>query len=645
MKLLLLFVALFFSIHSFSASTVSDTTISRIERMSSVTKKMKAYDDAAESAWQQGEFNKSLVYSQKGLGYIKDHKNDEFEVKLLINRGIANDFLGNYTKSLSYYFKALEILKTYKNETLKGSAYTNIGLIYSNQRNTKKAIEYHTKALEIARKTNNRYAISSSLNNLAIVYEMNGDHAAAIKNYQECIRFDEANKDIRGLGDDYNNIGICYMMMKEYDVAISYYQKSIKIRDSLNDKRGIAETLNNLGSAHYNQGKYIEGETYFLEAVEIAKGLGAKELLKYGYECLFGLHEKLKNYEKAYGYYKLYEAYSDSIENIETAREQTAFELNMKFAQEKEKSRLKQEKKNAQDKLIRYSILAVLGIILVFSILLYKRWKQAQAQQRIIEEKNQLVELKNREILDSINYAKRIQTAILPSDEQIRSHIPDHFLFYLPKAIVAGDFYWIQEVDNRLYIAVADCTGHGVPGALMSVVCNNALNRSIREYEMTVPGEILDKTREIIVDEMSKNNTSISDGMDISLCCFDRDNSELTWSGANNALWIYQQNQLLEFKSDRQPIGMYDQYKPFTTHTISLESDARIFLFTDGIADQFGGSTNKKLKPAGFKDILINTMYLPIEKQKTAFQEAFSKWKGENEQVDDICILAFKLKQ
>ena len=363
------------------------------------------------------------------------------------------------------------------------------------------------------------------------------------------------------------------------------------------------------------------------------------------YENFYQLEETLKNTSSAFDYYKLFISYKDSIDNTDHARIQTELELNYNYDKEKERTRLLQEKKEDRAKIILYSVIAVLLLILVFSVLLYKRWKYAQQQQAIIEEKNELVQLKNDEILDSINYAKRIQTAILPSSEQISALFPNHFVTFIPKDIVAGDFYWLEETPNHIFIAAADCTGHGVPGAMMSVVCHNALNRSVKEFQLTLPGEILDKTREIIIEELSKSEQQVKDGMDISLCVIDRHKKEIRWAGANNPLWVYrtEKKELEEWKGDKQPIGSHWELKSFTTHVIPIGSDDRFYLFSDGYVDQFGGPHGKKLMSKVFKQLILDSAHMDLVAQQRYLEAYFHDWKGDLPQVDDVCLICIML--
>jgi serine phosphatase RsbU (regulator of sigma subunit) len=250
---------------------------------------------------------------------------------------------------------------------------------------------------------------------------------------------------------------------------------------------------------------------------------------------------------------------------------------------------------------------------------------------------------KNREIIDSINYAKRIQTAILPSDKMVARYMNHSFIIYKPKDIIAGDFYWLEAKDDLIYFAAADCTGHGVPGALISVICFNALNRSVREYKLDLPGEILDKTRELVLEQFSKSHEDVKDGMDISLCVLNTKTKELKWSGANNPLWIVRNNALIVVKPDKQPIGQYRYMKPFSSHEIQLEVNDNLYIFTDGYADQFGGSKDKKFKTSAMKSMLLQLQDKTMYEQKQVMNQAFEEWKGDNEQIDDVCVIGLRI--
>ncbi len=253
------------------------------------------------------------------------------------------------------------------------------------------------------------------------------------------------------------------------------------------------------------------------------------------------------------------------------------------------------------------------------------------------------IEQKNKDITDSINYAKKIQQAILPSDEQLHLLFPDSFILYKPKDIVAGDFYWMQEINDTVFIAAADCTGHGVPGAMVSVVCSNALNRAVKEFHLSDTGKILDKVTDLIIETFEKSTTDVKDGMDISLLAINTETKQIQWSGAYNVLWYFQNKKLHEITADKQPIGKSDHRKPFKTHKIKHQPGTIFYLFTDGYADQFGGPKGKKFKYKQLEEKLLANCSKELEEQKESLNTAFETWKGELEQVDDVTVVGIRI--
>jgi ligand-binding sensor domain-containing protein/serine phosphatase RsbU (regulator of sigma subunit) len=287
------------------------------------------------------------------------------------------------------------------------------------------------------------------------------------------------------------------------------------------------------------------------------------------------------------------------------------------------------------------------GCILIIISGIYSYFRIRAANKQILD-KNKIIEEINKNILDSINYAKRIQKAILPPAKLVKEYLPNSFVFYQPKDLVSGDFYWMESVVpttqnniKKILFAAADCTGHGVPGAMVSVVCNNALNRSVREYGLTDPGQILDKTREIVIQEFEQSEEEVKDGMDIALCSLE--GNKLEYAGAHNPLWIIRNGALLETKANKQPIGQFDHQKPYVTHRFDLEAGDSIYIFSDGYVDQFGGEKGKKFKTKAFRTLLLSIQEKTIEEQKTILSEAFETWKGDLEQIDDVCVIGVKI--
>ncbi|MCH2233806.1 MAG: SpoIIE family protein phosphatase [Crocinitomicaceae bacterium] len=301
-----------------------------------------------------------------------------------------------------------------------------------------------------------------------------------------------------------------------------------------------------------------------------------------------------------------------------------------------------------------YAYLIYIGLLILL-IYVYLWWRTKSLREKKVEleeevdkrtaevvQQKELVEFKNKEITASINYAKRIQTAILPAESFIKSKLPNSFVFYLPKDIVAGDFYWAEEANGKMLIAAADCTGHGVPGAMVSVVCHNALNRTVREFNLDSSSAILNKVRDMVINAFSHGDEEIKDGMDIALVSYDFENRKLEYSGAYNDLYLVRNKELQIFKANKQPVGKYMLKEEFTSHFVDIQKGDTIYIFTDGYADQFGGPNRKKFKYKPFADLLVSVNDLDMEKQKNAIVKAFEDWKGDVFQIDDVCVIGIR---
>ena len=281
--------------------------------------------------------------------------------------------------------------------------------------------------------------------------------------------------------------------------------------------------------------------------------------------------------------------------------------------------------------------------------ILQDRYLSTQVESRTYELKREKddIQREKKELVDSINYAKRIQAALLPSSTTIEQRLGESFILYLPKDIVSGDFYWVEIVENWVFFAICDCTGHGVPGALISIVCNNALNRAIREFKLIEPSKILDKVAELI-DESISLDAAVKDGMDASICAFNNDTRELFWAGANIPLWIAREGtfyELLEFKPDKQPIGLVERRIPYTNHKIDIQKGDILYMMSDGFADQFGGEKGKKLTRKKFKELLLLQRGKILKDQHSNLHNFHADYKGTTDQIDDILVMGIRIEQ
>lgn len=271
--------------------------------------------------------------------------------------------------------------------------------------------------------------------------------------------------------------------------------------------------------------------------------------------------------------------------------------------------------------------------------------EKVQERTRELQSQKEMVEEKNREIVDSINYALRLQRAIIPTAAKVKSELPDSFVYFKPKDIVSGDFYWMNVVEGKVLIAAVDCTGHGVPGAMVSVVGANGLNRCVKEFNLRQPAAILDKLTDLVKETFESGEDKVKDGMDGALCSIDVKARKVEYAGAHNPLWIIRKGaeELEEIKADKQPIGDFDFRKPFTNHELDLNEGDLIYFFSDGYVDQFGGPKGKKFKYKTLKNLLFNNRNESMENQMAILEKTFNEWKGDLEQLDDVCIIGVRI--
>jgi len=297
----------------------------------------------------------------------------------------------------------------------------------------------------------------------------------------------------------------------------------------------------------------------------------------------------------------------------------------------------------------------IIGILLIWRVIKYRTQslekKQKELELEVAKATDEIqtayitLEEQHNEIKDSIKYAKRIQNAILPNVELMKENFKDCYVLYMPKDVVAGDFFWMEKIDDSIYFAAADCTGHGVPGAMISVICSNALSKALLEDGIRSTGKLLDKTRELVIQNLAKSGEEVKDGMDISLCCLNLKTSVLYSSGANNPVLILRKesSDFDIIEADRQPVGLFSHAKPFKEHKTQLEKGDKVYIFTDGYQDQFGGEKGKKLMPKKFKKLLLDSNQLSMEQQKETLENEFNSWRGELEQIDDVCVIGVEI--
>jgi tetratricopeptide (TPR) repeat protein/serine phosphatase RsbU (regulator of sigma subunit) len=609
---------------------------------------------------------------------MPDEKGKKWMAKAFNTIGFSYTNKNNYPKALAFDLKSLRIYEELKSSSDGNTArsgkqglgvcYCNIGIVYYYQSDYQKALEYFLKSLKIREETGNKLGVGNTYIWIGNVYNALSDYSKALEYYLKGLKIFEEVNDKNGMEVCYVNIGIIYSYQSDYSKALNYYFKSLKISKEVEDKKGVGTGYNNIGELYTLLKDYKSALKYSDSALQIGKEIGDINIERNAYANIAKAYSKTDNYKEAYLNHVKFKTLTDSIFNADNSKQlgdlKTNFELEKKEAELKAKADAEEvinKEETKRQQFIIYGGAGVLLIVIAFSAFLYRRVKITQKQKRIIEEQKfvveqqklevekqkSLVEEHQKEIIDSITYAKRLQQAILPANEEIQKYLPDSFVYYQPKDIVAGDFYWMHVTKEAVYIAAADCTGHGVPGAMVSVVCSNALNRAVNEFNLTDTGLILDKTRASVIETFEKSDSAVKDGMDISLLKINLPiggiTTKIQWSGANNSLWYILNNELIEVKADKQPIGKYGAPIPFTTNTFNFNFPVSFYLFSDGYADQFNAN-DKKLMKKKFRDIVLSVQGLSMDKQGEYLEKAHMDWKGLMEQTDDVLVIGIQVK-
>lgn len=616
-------------------------------------------------------------------------------------RGLANTYnnigniyksQGSYPNALDYYLRALKVLEE-ENDQSDGYANVlmNIGIIYENQEDKEKALEYYNKARRAFEAISDQsVGLTTLLNNIGNIYKSDKEYEEALEYYHKALSMQKKmGEKSKGTSESYLNIANVQEIQKNYSEAEKNYQKALSIQQSIEDQNGISNSLQYLGAFYIKQDRYQKGIDYCNKSYDIAKKIGTLELEIKACNCLSKGFEKIGNHREALKYFKLYVENTENLLSKENTRAITQKAMQYEFdkiqyqdslnraAEEKKKELLQTEKDLKKEAEIErqktYTIMGGVGFIFMLGLafVLFRGYQNKQkaneiitAQKEEVEEQNAIIEEKNTEILDSINYAKRIQNIILPSPKTLSDLLDDSFVLFQPKDIVSGDFYWLDYREDYIFFAVIDCTGHGVPGALVSFVGHNSLNRVLNEFNIVDPAKMLDKLNEIVEDTFSQTKDSIKDGMDLALCRLNRKTNELVYAGANNPLYLVRNEKnsqlslsenaklshtnkanysLFEIKADKQPIGKYEYRTNFHNHSMILAKDDCVYIFSDGFADQFGGEKGKKFMYKPFKRLLTDLAPMKMKKQEKKLFYSFDEWKGEVEQIDDMCVMGVRI--
>ncbi len=607
----------------------------------------------------KGEMNLALAYYLKSLNTALKTDDKQGIAATYNNIGHMYSNLGDIPLALLNHNKGLKIFEEIDSQSGIASSYGNIAVIYNGQGDTELALKYLKKSLKIREKIDDKKGLGSAYNNIGVIFRNNGNPDSALTYFKKSLKIREEIGDKKGMAICYNNIGATYKNDENIDLALQYHKKSLEISQEIGNKSAIAYSYNSIGILKLQKGEVKEAKEYGKKGLALAKEIGFPESIKLNAQLLYDVAQKEGNYKDALEMRNLEIQMRDSIASETNIKASANQQSKYEYEKEKALTEAEQAKKDAlaleekqKQQLITYGSIAGLVIVLLFLFVLFKRFKITQKQKAIIERQKHIVDEKQKEILDSIHYAKRIQMAMLTSEEYISHHFKaEFFILFQPKDVVSGDFYWATQQHNKFYIATADCTGHGVPGAFMSLLNISFLNENVIERKLENPAQILNEQRKEIIKALNpKGNENSKDGMDCVLCSFDLYNNKLDFAAANNPLWLVRKNdstktnELIEYKGDKMPVGKYNEKSAdFTPQQIDLQKGDIVYTFTDGYADQFGGNKGKKFMYKKLKDLLIQIAHLPMDEQKKSLNKTMNDWKGNNEQVDDILIIGVRI--
>ena len=636
-----------------------------------------AYNNMGNINMSEGDYPNALSNHFASLKIREETKDEKGICSSIGNIGVIYDYQGDYPKALDYYFKALKMAEKLGNKNGVANNISNIGVIYQHLSDYPKALEYFFKGLKIDEELGDKNGIATDFGNIGIAYKNQKDNPKALDFYFKALKMAEELGDKNGIARHFGCIGNVYYNQKDYPKALDYLFKALRMDEELGNKNSIANGLGNIGSVYMSIKQYKEAEEYFQQALTLSTEINSLDIIESNEEMLSQFYEQTNQPAKALEHYKKHIAARDSIFNKENTKKTVRSEMNFEFDKKHAIEKAEQDKKDAlaaeelkQQKQQRNYFIIGFALVLLLALFIFRSYRQKQKANTIItqqkeevEKQKEIIEEKNNDITDSINYASRIQRAILPHRREIWAAFQDSFVLYKPKDIVSGDFYFFHKTlspssefismkegdstgQSLLFIAAGDCTGHGVPGALMSMIGAEKLKEAV--LQTTLTSEILSHLNKGIKLSLRQNEGEVSsrDGMDIAICSVDTKNRIVKYAGANRPLWIIRNGikEVEEIKATKTAIGGFTaDSQHFDTHEIQLNKGDRFYLHTDGYADTFGGQGRKKLMTKRFKEILLSIQHKTMREQGQHLENFIEEWKAGTEQVDDILVIGVQL--
>ncbi|MEQ8925712.1 MAG: tetratricopeptide repeat protein [Fulvivirga sp.] len=600
---------------------------------------------------------KAMDYTRQALDMAMEIGDPSGMASSYNNIGVLNKNRGNLDEALDSYLNAVRIEEQNKFIDALPYTYNNIGTIYSLKGEFEKALVYFNKALEQFESINHKLRIIGTLNNIGNVYSDLQEYDYALKNYLQSLKIYESLEDNSQAFVPFNNIGNIYFQRGEWDNAMAFYESALDLEKLNNDKNGQANALHNIGTVYKATKKYEKAIEIFNEALSIAQETDNKRIIEIIYGSLAETYFATGDMFMAYSFLQLHnntkEQVYNELSNRRIAELESAFEIEKKEA-EIEALKVQSELQQLQiqnDKIVIASVVIVSFLVVGLSLVIWqelrtirKNKKQLEAQNIELEKQKLIIQEKNESITESIDYAKSVQGSMLKVEVPDKFK-DDFFVLFKPKDIVSGDFFWFSGNEKQQIVAAADCTGHGVAGAFMTVIGHTSLDQIINKENISQPDTILQKLDLQVQKSINQSDRLISDhGMDVALCAIDRNNNKLEFAGANRPLYYVREGELHTIKGTKHTIGDNSEGQiSFEKHEVHYQPGDVFYLFSDGFPDQFGGEDNKKFMVSNFKQNLVDIHTLPLADQKKKLDQTLSKWQGKTEQTDDILVMGFKV--
>jgi serine phosphatase RsbU (regulator of sigma subunit) len=622
------------SLYQVFTKTSNHDTV-RLKAVNVVSNKMMYIDaDSAESLAWKGVTIAKRTNSFKRLG------------ALYITIGGANFYKGNYSKALDAFQQSDSAYAKAQFKTGRARAMANMGNVFYANKDYKKAIEYYHRAIS-KMDPNDLMSMSQTHMNLGAAYSDFQDPLNSKKHFRISIEFKKALHDTLGMAYAQTQLMNYFLRLNQIDSVGVLLERVRPVIERSNDLNSSMHYYLVAGQYFLKIKKHKEALNEYYKALRIAQASNFTEPERDAYMGLWGTYAEIKKLDSALAYHMKYTQLKDTLNDQNTSNEITRRTVNIEYEKEKALTQKENEHqlalaKEQEQKQRLITLFTVIGLILLALVTLFivNRLRITREQKKIIQEQKALVDEKQKEILDSLQYAKQIQRLLLANHALVNQTLPDSFVVFKPKDIVSGDFYWAAKKEDRFYLAVCDSTGHGVPGAFMSLLNINFLNEAINEKNIAAPNEVFNYVRQRLIDNISQNGRQ--DGMDGILLCVNERTKKVTYAAANNSPVLIQNNELKALASDKMPIGKGERNEPFRSFDLDLKKGDQLYLFTDGYADQFGGTKGKKFKYKPLNEFLLKNNELPVLRQEELLYEEFDRWKGTLEQVDDVCILGFR---